>query len=66
MEQNMKTNFTRHFFIDLAKEWYCKYYRIAHEAYDRYFERFDTTRKKRTLPNGVPLELQDVAYYNMV
>ena len=45
---------------------YCKYYRIAHEAYDRYFERFDTTRKIRTLPNGVPLELQDVAYYNMV
>lgn len=45
---------------------YCKYYRIAHEAYDRYFEKFDTTRKKRTLPNGVPLELQDVAYYNMV
>ena len=45
---------------------YCKYYRIAHEAYGRYFERFDTTRKIRTLPNGVPLELQDVAYYNMV
>ena len=45
---------------------YCKYYRIAHEAYDRYFEKFDTTQKKRTLPNGVPLELQDVAYYNMV
>lgn len=45
---------------------YCKYYRIAHEAYDRYFERFDTTRKKRTIPNGMPLELQDVAYYNMV
>lgn len=45
---------------------YCKYYRIAHEAYDRYFERFDTTQKKRTLPNGVPLELQDVTYYNMV
>ncbi len=45
---------------------YCKYYRIAHEAYDWYFERFDTTRKKRTFLNGVPLELQDVAYYNMV
>lgn len=45
---------------------YCKYYRIAHEAYDQYFKKFDTTRKKRTLPNGVPLELQDVAYYNMV
>lgn len=45
---------------------YCKYYRIAHEAYDRYFERFDTTRKKRTFLNGVPLELQNVAYYNMV
>ena len=45
---------------------YCKYYRIAHEAYDRYFERFDTTRKKRAIPNGMPLELQDVAYYNMV
>lgn len=29
-------------------------------------ERFDTTRKIRTLPNEVPLELQDVAYYNMV
>lgn len=45
---------------------YCQYYRIAHEAYDRYFERFDTTRKKRAIPNGMPLELQDVAYYNMV
>lgn len=45
---------------------YCKYYRIAHEAYERYFERFDTKRKKRPLPNEGPLEMQDVAYYNMI
>ena len=45
---------------------YCKYYRIAHETYDRYFQRIDTTRKGQTIPKWTPLELQDVAYYNMI
>lgn len=41
---------------------YCKYYRIAHEAYELYFQKSDNARKERTIPD----KLQDVAYYNMV
>ena len=42
---------------------YCKYYRVAHEAYERYHQRYDDKCRLRRIPKNVPEEYRDIAYY---
>ena len=43
---------------------YCKYFRIGHEAYSRYFQKVSPRYTKRIILENIPDELYDVAYYN--
>ncbi len=53
-------------FENMTIRLFCKYFRIGHEAYDRYFMKLDPDRKPRTIKDDVPEELRDIAYYDMV
>ena len=43
---------------------YCKYFRIGHEAYVRYFQKISPKDTRCIIPKDTPEELLDVAYYN--
>lgn len=43
---------------------YCKYFRIGHEAYVRYYQKISPKYTKRIILEDIPDELYDVAYYN--
>ena len=43
---------------------FCKYYRIGHEAYVRYFQKISPKFTKRIIKEDIPEELYDVEYYN--
>ena len=43
---------------------YCKYFRIGHEAYVRYFQKIDPKYTRCSIPKDTPEELLDVTYYN--
>ena len=43
---------------------YCKYFRIGHEAYVRYFQKISPKFTKRIIKEDIPEELYDVEYYN--
>lgn len=45
---------------------FCKYYRIAHEAYERHFDGMGLLRTKITVPTGTSTDMADVVYYNRV
>ena len=43
---------------------YCKYFRIGHEAYSRYFQKVSPRYTKSIILEDIPDELYDVTYYN--
>ena len=43
---------------------YCKYFRIGHEAYVRYYQKIVPEYTRRIILRDTPEELLDVAYYN--
>lgn len=43
---------------------YCKYFRIGHEAYSRYFQKISPRYTKSIILEDIPDELYDVTYYN--
>jgi len=43
---------------------YCKYFRIGHEAYVRYYQKLVPEYTRRVILRDTPEELLDVAYYN--
>ena len=43
---------------------YCKYFRIGHEAYVRYYQKIAPEYTRRIILKDTPEELLDVAYYN--
>ena len=43
---------------------YCKYFRIGHEAYTRYYQKISPKYTKHIILEDISEELYDVAYYN--